>query len=86
MHTTDIDEKAEKSKKMQSITQMNDFEEFMHEAMLSEKQFVAEKQNAVVISQSSFTEDKQKQIYTEEERLLLIEKLHRMFNLSIPRR
>jgi hypothetical protein len=41
MHTTDIDENAEKAKKLQSVTQMGDFQEFFEYATLAEREFTA---------------------------------------------
>eukprot|EP01119_Soliformovum_irregulare_P017599 TRINITY_DN5255_c0_g1_i1.p1 TRINITY_DN5255_c0_g1~~TRINITY_DN5255_c0_g1_i1.p1 ORF type:complete len:494 (+),score=152.16 TRINITY_DN5255_c0_g1_i1:677-2158(+) len=54
VHTTDIDEKAEKAKKMQSATQMTDFEQFAYNAIMAERDFTAEKENAVVLQTTSF--------------------------------
>mmetsp|Transcript_14970 Transcript_14970/g.20936 ORF Transcript_14970/g.20936 Transcript_14970/m.20936 type:complete len:646 (-) Transcript_14970:92-2029(-) len=53
MFTTDIDPDKEKAQRLQSVTQMDDFEELMNNAMLEEKEFVAEKQNTVVITSTT---------------------------------
>lgn len=61
MYTTDYDEKMrdEKIRKMASITQTNDLEELMQEAELADKEFVAEKQNTVVLFNTGKIERKE---------------------------
>eukprot|EP01118_Nematostelium_gracile_P020210 TRINITY_DN973_c0_g1_i2.p1 TRINITY_DN973_c0_g1~~TRINITY_DN973_c0_g1_i2.p1 ORF type:complete len:645 (-),score=180.66 TRINITY_DN973_c0_g1_i2:81-2015(-) len=80
-HTTDMDDRVDRTKKMQSITQMTDFEEFYYNAAMAEKEFSAEKQNAVVLTSMSFQTNWDQP--TQEQ---LIQERENWNNLTIPRR
>jgi len=81
LHTTDMDSKVVMAKKMQSVTQMTDFEEFYYNASLADKEFTAEKQNAVIITSTSF----QTKIDEPSEEQIRAEREH-WNSLKIPRR
>ncbi|PRP88942.1 large subunit GTPase [Planoprotostelium fungivorum] len=50
MYSSNVDEKKERAKAMQSITEMSDFNEWLHNAEAQQRDFTAEKQNIVVIT------------------------------------
>jgi len=82
MHTTDINEKAEKSKGLMSVTQLGDFQSFMEHAEVSDRDFTAEKQNAILITAEQQKEQRVMLMRDEPSELIL----ERWNDITIPRR
>lgn len=54
-HTTEEDADEARQQKMQSVIDRDALDEFLNEATLAEQQFLAEKENVVVLESTAFS-------------------------------
>ena len=79
LHTTDIEDNR---RNLQSVTEANDLDEFLNTAVLAGTDFVAEKQNVVVLDKNAYQVTVRAEP-TEEEAAAQLLHTHK---LTVPRR